>query len=835
VLAWLGLVLVAYLPGALVFRWPTANRRSRAGLTAEERVFWAVVLSVALSCAVTVALAAIGQYRFRTLLLVDVAVSAAIAALGRGRLLFRGEAPRPGWTALAPAALIAVGIWSYFPPSEYIIGGRDPGVYMNQGIRIAQQGSLVIHDPLVSAIPATYRDLFFPPRDEGVFTSDRFLGFFVLDFDKGEVGGQFPQLFPASVAIGYGLDGLTGARRTPGFWALLGLLAVYVAGARFVGPLAAAAGTGLLAIHVLQVWFARCPNAELPMQAVVFAAMLAFTRADTDRDDFFWPVAAILLALLLFLRLDAALVIAAVAGAALLSVIQGRRIPGRFVLPFAGGVALAGWYVAAVTAPYAGFLAGVVRDDPGFAALLGLATALIVASLAAAARWTRTDLLERWLPAAIVLAVFVAAAYAYFLRRPAGLLAPHDALALRAFTAYYLTPYGLAAALLGFALLVRRTFWSSPAFFLTITAFALVFFYKIRIVPEHFWMGRRFLAVFLPGALLCVGAAALWPLWRSQDAAATRAAWPPRRMQVVWLAAGLCFVLLLGRHFAIASEALQGHVEYRGVISHLERLAAHFGTEDLVLVESRAASDLHVLAVPLAYVYGRNVLVLRASRPDPARIAEFLAWARSRYRSVFFLGGSGTHLVSRSIGASGIATERFPVPEYEAARNRYPREVRLKMFDFGVYRFVEPDTGDSFALDVGGFDELHVEGFHDKERFAGSDLTFRWTGGTSAIVVLVTAENRTATLWMSDGGRPADLPRASAAVYLDDRMLGTADLTAAFLPYALGIPPDLARKIAAAGGTASLTIRVSTWSPDRTLGTGDSRELGVMVDRVEIR
>ena len=56
------------------------------------------------------------------------------------------------------------------------------------------------------------------------------MGFFIKDPDAGAVVGQFPHLFPASIAIGYGLDGLTGARRTVGVWAILGMLAVYFAG-----------------------------------------------------------------------------------------------------------------------------------------------------------------------------------------------------------------------------------------------------------------------------------------------------------------------------------------------------------------------------------------------------------------------------------------------------------------------------------------------------------------------------------------------------------------------------------------------------------------------------
>ena len=128
------------------------------------------------------------------------------------------------WRRCIPLALALIGAWRFLPPSEYIIGGKDPGVYVNEGIQIAQRGAIVVHDPVVAAVPPFARDLFFP-RDANRehFVALRFMGFFVLDPDTGAVVGQFPHLFPASIAIGYGLDGLTGARRTFAFWGVLGV------------------------------------------------------------------------------------------------------------------------------------------------------------------------------------------------------------------------------------------------------------------------------------------------------------------------------------------------------------------------------------------------------------------------------------------------------------------------------------------------------------------------------------------------------------------------------------------------------------------------------------
>ena len=120
--------VIAYLPGAVIFRAPIAERWRRAALTAEERTFWAVFISLSLSSTIALGLAAAEEYSFDRLLLANGALSLVVVLLARGRLRLEAEAPRPGLTVLAPLALVALGFWLYFPTSEYIIGGKDPGV-----------------------------------------------------------------------------------------------------------------------------------------------------------------------------------------------------------------------------------------------------------------------------------------------------------------------------------------------------------------------------------------------------------------------------------------------------------------------------------------------------------------------------------------------------------------------------------------------------------------------------------------------------------------------------------------------------------------------------------
>ena len=823
----LGLLLVAWLPGAILFRLPIARREARAALPAEERMFWQIIISLAISHAIVLALAAVDRYTFPRLLVADAVIVVVLAAWGRLRLKLGG--PPPGRAALVPIALVALALPRFLPPSEYVIGGKDPGTYVNEGLVIAQRGSLVYEDPTVASVPEFARDLFFPSHQRSDYYGVRFMGFFVQDPAAGRVVGQFPHLLPASIAIGYGVDGLTGARRVVAVWAVLGIVAVYMAGRRWVGGTAAAAAAALLALNVIEVWYGRYPNAEVVMQALLFAALLANARAHFDaavRDPFFGALAGTLLGLLLFLRFDAVLAIGSVVLANLLAGVHGRRMTRGFIAGLAATSAIAAVYLLGPMRAYATYPIEFARNlEWWHLALLMAGTLGAVVLLTFARRNARLrHAVERWLPAALIVVVWTLAAYAFFFRTPAGKLALENAYALRMYASFYVTVPCLAAALVGYALVARRRFWHDPALLVTVTVFSLFFFYKPRVVAEHFWAARRFLPVILPGTLLLACAAATWGL--------TQAA---VRRRVVSAGLGAVFLALIALHYARASSAITGHVEYAGLIPRLEEIAARIGDRDLLLVESRdAGSDAHVFALPLAYIYARPTLVLSSAAPDPATLGAFLDWARTRYERVYFLGGGGTALLSRRWSASAVASERFQVPEYASTFNEYPRGVRRKEFDFGLYALLPPteDPRLWFDLDVGVRDDLHVVRFHAKE--TAQDRTMRWSQAQSFVsVTTVPAGAREVVLTMSSGGRPDAVPPADVSVYLDDRPLGTARVSDGFRPYTFALPADLPAR--ASDSPPRLMLRTPPWNPRRALGVADDRELGVMVDRVQVR
>jgi hypothetical protein len=823
----LQLAVIGWLPGAIIFRLPVAGRDQRSAIDPEERLFWMVIISLAVSVSVVIALAAAHWYTFQRLLIVNVALASVLAGGARLRLRLSSQARRPGPSSLLPLALVLLGVWRFFPSSEYVIGGKDPGVYLNEGIQIAQRGTFVYRDPVVAAVPPFARDLFFPSHQRTDYYSVRFMGFWIRNPDTGAVVGQFPHVFPASIAIGYGVDGLTGARATVGIWAILGLLAVYFAGRRIAGQTGAFAASVLLGLHVIEVWFARYPNAEVVMQTLLFAAMLASARAHADEDGFFAPVAGLLLGLLVFLRFDAVLGIAGVIGGLALHALAGGRLRVSFF------VALGCMLLVAV--PYLGGpLRGYVERPIVFLTFLrwwqyaglGLGTIGVILALVAGRRSPAVSRRTAAIAPIALSAVLAAAAlYALYLRQPAGKLATHDAYALRTYTAYYATLPALAAALVGFAVAARRVFWRAPEVFVTVATFAFFIFYKIQIVPEHFWMARRFLPVILPGMLIFACAAATSGL-RQTGLRRTLSA-----------AIGVAFIVLIGRHYAAAARPLMDHVEYAGIIAQLEHLSEAIGNEDLLVVESRdAGSDAHVMALPMAYIYARNVLVLTSARPDGRAFAPFLDWARTHYRHLYFLGGGGTELLSRHWSAKPVSSQRFQVPEYESALNAYPRGARRKEFDFGLYELL-PATRDpavGFDLDVGIRDDLQVVRFHAKEEADGR--TMRWSQRQSFVSVpTLPATSHEVVIEMSSGGRPEAAAPADVTVFLNDRSLGTARVSNGFAPYRFAIPRDLAAEVARADEPARLRLVTAVWNPHAVIGSPDERDLGVMVDRVQVR
>ena len=834
------IAIVAYAPGAVLFRLPWGDRARRSALPAEERAFWCILLSLAVSMAAVLALAAGGAYTLGRLLAVDVGVVLGALVGSRGRIRFE-HAPRPTAAAVLPLVIVAAGAWLYFPTAEYVMGGKDPGVYLSEGVQIAQRGTLSIDDRVVASVPSSFRDLFFAKMDGRPYYGMRFMGFFLFDPSTGEVVGQFPHLLPASVAVAYGIAGLDGARATVALWAILGLVAVYFVAARIIGRAGALLAAGLLTIHVIEVWYGRYPNTEVALQALVMAALLAADRALVERNRFFEIVTGLLLGLLLFLRFDSVLAAGGVFLAVALASVRGRRPSWRFFVAFGLSGALGAWYLLEVLIGYTVYPLGFLQNLPPSGKVLLVASMLVALAVLIMGHRLGEQVrrASEFAPLLMTVVLVALAVYAYFFRHPGGTLAPHDAYAFRTY-AWYVTPAGLLAAVIGTGLLFPRLFWTSPAFFSTAATFSVFFFYKTKVVPEHFWMTRRFLPVILPATLIMIaglvvacanpgGPVAQWLQRRFPEPGGARVRRLGQRIQRLVAGVAIVLVTVLAVVFWRAAMPIRDHVEYRGMIGHLSRILEQSGPEDLLLFEARGASDMHVLALPLAYIYGRDVLVLASRSVDTELLSGFVEWALGRYRNVYFLG-RGQPLLSRHLDVLQVWSDVFWVPEYESLSNAYPTRVKLKEFRYQQCRLLPAAQARTPVVPL---DDVHLVNFHDLER--DQHGAWRWSRAASdALLTNVAPDTSAVSISMENGGRPASAPPALVEVTLAGRLLGRVVVGESTRPYVFAVPRDLALELSASGAPAVLRLAVRTWSPKQVLGSADGRDLGVMVSRIEV-
>ena len=815
-------VVLCILPGAVLFRIPILQRERRAALPIEERWFWQVVLSTVWSVGVTLTLGAFSVYSLQRLVTIN-AVLAVVPTLVWHRGLRLGSLSlRPGASALLPLALVAFALWRFLPAAEYIMGGKDPGVYVNEGISLHRTGTIFRRDAIVAAVPTPVKDLFFHDYPATEYYGVRFMGVFLNDPDTGEVIAQFPHFLPASMSLGYAIGGMRGATTTVVVWAVLGLLAVYFFGVRLAGRGSAFFACALLAVNVIEAWYARYPNAEVVMQTFVFAGLLAFSYATREGDRYFGWITGALAAALIFLRFDAYLAIAGFAGAAALIWIVERRSAGWGAGLLAAAASAIAWRY--YSGPMRAYFWQYRENLPTIeTALLFVGGAIALTLLVGTTRKWTGSLIKAVTPPALCLVLVSLAAYALFFRRPGGRLTDYDAYALRTFRDLFAFWPALVAGLAGFALLAWKRFWREPAFFLLVAAFSTFFFNRIRVVPEQFWMARRFLPVILPGMLLLTAAAALGV----PEGDARRKGWRTF--------AGVALLGFIGWQYVVAAAPVAAHVEYRGAIREVDKLAQRTTSRDLVLFEARGDSDMHVFALPLAYAYGRDALVLESQRPDRRKFEQFLRWATGHYERVLFVASGGTDLLSRTIVATPLAFSPMSLPEYATAPwNEFPAGARQKDLGYCIYQLTLGETEPhGFVLDVGDLDDLHVLRFRARETTQGR--TIRWTGPQSFIAVTgLTGSERQLTMVMHDGGRPPNAPPAEIELFFNETPLGKIQVGSGFKEYAVTLPAEVVRAAAASQDPAILRIVTSAWSPRDYLGGTDDRALGVMVDRVEI-
>ena len=829
--------LVLFLaPGLLFLAFLSRDEQESTPL--DEALFLVVAVSVAVSAWVALLLGELGVFsltRAATL----VAIVALLAAFaGRRRLglvggrAFRGRAA----TSLVPALVVlALAVALQARPSQHLVGGRDPGAYIASMGLIARTGGIAYVDPLVLAVPAEDAEVFFRHPDKAeAFSWARFMGF---DLERPQTGRVFPEffhLFPAFGAYLFAAMGTKGALATPVVFSVLGTLGVFLASRRLLGDAPALLGTLLLGANQVHVWFARFPVSETASLFLFFLALLAFARFEETESPAFAALAGAALGLGLLVRIDAVLVLLP------LGLYLGHRLARRDLKPRAlvallvPYVLLSGHAVLHATLFARKYLLQVLtrrywNHPPEVWAGLGL-LALAVLGFAyvmgpKVAAWT--DRHERTLRRAAAGVVVVLAAYAYFLRPhlsawaggdgndparawadPGMLLklgfdrlAAHDAGAFYRLS-WFVTPLGLWLGVAGLCLLVLTGQRKHLFPLLLLAAFSGFYFYKIRVWNDYFFALRRFVPVVLPFLMAGAAFALAWL----------------RRRTARWRLVVAALTLVLFAAFAKDTARIAGFRDWAGSVDFVRDLSRRFSQDDAVLFEQ--PRSIHLVSLPLWALYGVNTLEFARFDPDPKHLQHLLEAWRGRFRNVYFVSTWRTDLC-------GIFTERvqafsFGTLEWDRTYDRPPTAPRFQSLHFTLSRFVSPadlNVPPLPEVDVGGSDDVSVSGFFDKE-VLDNTRTYRWTGTCGSVYFPGLRPGASLLLTLSAGTRTTP---AEVRVSLSGQPLGSVVAGPGFDTFRLPLPSPLPQD------PPVVRLDVRGWRAPH-----DTRDLGVMVDRLEV-
>ncbi|WP_152650494.1 hypothetical protein [Demequina aurantiaca] len=524
---------------------PAPPTRAQSALVAMPERAVQVLVAIALAAGATVSLGV--HYWWTVLPLAAILVASTWTALAH-RTAVTVTAARAA--AIAVGGTIAWCIANIIMAAEYLIVVRDPGFLTLSGLWLARHPSTDI--PTLGSVEAAATQLNMLPDAAQAW-----------NLYGDVIQPQGAKMLPATLSVGGWLAGETGVLAANVVIGGVGILAVYALARRFLGPYAALAPAGAIALTVSHIGLSRAGYTEPLTLVLVVAGVLWAWRGVKERRLWLLLAAGITSGATTFIRIDgASFAVGALAGViialALSDAPRSWRVRAGFAFAATQAIALVLGYVSlwrwaneylvrlegqaiALVSVYfaAALILGIwmatwgprLRGDRVLTSLrsvlgrrgaigIGIAVSGLLALLASRPLWMiarRGTVKSNEIFANGVVESF---------QRSAGL--PIDgtrtyAESTMTWMSYYLTWVLVALAILGFGVaayrMVRRD--GTWAVFLgAILAPTLLYLWNPSIIPDQIWAIRRFEPAAMPGFVLAAAVGAWWLAGRLRTASA---------------------------------------------------------------------------------------------------------------------------------------------------------------------------------------------------------------------------------------------------------------------------------------------------------------------------
>jgi hypothetical protein len=409
--------------------------------------------------------------------------------------------------------VLLAAIFLYFGfPTTYLAGGRDPGLYLINAVRVSQTGSYqVAHDDYLSENYDQIKD-FVSLEYPGIY-SDYYRG---SSADPGDRTAQFLPMFSATLAIGYDLFGMQGLLLTNSYISVLALFAIYYFVRSFSGRTTALIAMILMLVNPAQLWAARITQTEILAQLLVILALWSFSSFYRKRTFLAAVLSGALLGFGCINRIDMLVLgLGIYAIAAFCVIIQPGQI--GYALMAAGSYTISAGlsviYTFYFCNPYfmdlfkANSLSGILLLNAAFASLVF--PALIVKALFLRKKKEREDLLSHDLFRKLIqistILLFLAFLFAYFIRpvisgAEFGTQKYFVENAMAEFC-FYTSFIAVPMAIFGmYRLLTSKKKGVEGLFLFLLTGLASLigYIYRPSIVFDHIWASRRWVPVAIP-------------------------------------------------------------------------------------------------------------------------------------------------------------------------------------------------------------------------------------------------------------------------------------------------------------------------------------------------
>ena len=565
--------------------------------------------------------------------------------------------------------------------TQYLIGGRDPGVYTILGSHINNTGGLYINDKNITQNYEKLKDLirvgypgFYPAYERGIST------------DPGRLVPQFLPMFPSILAVGYSLAGVTGALKINAFIAVLALLAFYAFAKEMIGRRGALLAAALLVLNPAQLWNARITQTELLSQFLFFSAMTVFTIGYKRNNWKLTAVSGILLGLGCFNRIDTyifGLGIYFCTAYILLAHKKKARLFLTTAIPYTlfMGLSMAYGYFYSYPYYYDLWKAGSLK----ILALMNVVFALLVPLAYCIRRWIIDRkpvyfkhlfkdfmmLKRRHLPQWSALALFVLFLIAYFIRpiyftggAAIGTEQYFSANSLVEF-GFYVPEIAMLFSILGIFFLVRNKGLHSYLIFLSIAMASIIgYTYRPSITPDHIWASRRWITVNIPAVLLL----AVYGL--------NKLKLKDKRMNQ-WVKTAVISMI------AVFMVAQSGLFMFKSMLNGYNQ--GFVQAAEALPKEEMAFTDNIQIASPLTYIYGKTVYILKGEGFTQS-MEEYIqeegpiygvGWPHRSQIGILFDKG-----ISVDNAGSYQLTGQYP----EKSRGAYPKGLYQRNYDVSINR-----------------------------------------------------------------------------------------------------------------------------------------------------